>query len=217
MIDVFPFAGYPVAVFGLGRSGMAAAEALQAGGASVTAWDDGIAGRAAAGRAGLALRDFAADGYGDCEAVVLSPGIPRSHPAPHPAVAEALASGLAVINDIDLLARAQPEARFLGVTGTNGKSTTTALIGHILEQTRVPVQAGGNLGPPALSLAPLGAGCWYALELSSYQLETATVPRWDIAVYLNVTPDHLDRHGSVAGGRIAGPAPTPRFRWRSLR
>src|SRR5439155_4445584 len=108
-------------------------------------------------------------------------------------------AGAEIIGDIELLGRAQPEARFIGITGTNGKSTTTALIGHILAAAGRPVEIGGNLGTAALSLAPLGGDGTYVLEASSFQLETITTLAFDVAVLLNITPDHLERHGGMEG------------------
>src|SRR5262249_25499922 len=131
--------------------------------------------------------------------LVLSPGIPHTHPAPHPVAAAARRAGLEIIGDIELLGRAQREAAYVGVTGTNGKSTTTALIGHILRQAGREVQAGGNLGIPASTLAPLPLGGVYVLEMSSYQLELTVSITFDVAVLLNITPDHLDRHGGMDG------------------
>jgi UDP-N-acetylmuramoylalanine--D-glutamate ligase len=198
MIAAPGFAGRKVAVLGLARSGRAAAAALKAGGAEVLAWDDSDKTRAAvAGE--TALTDPARIEWREVAALMLSPGIPHSFPEPHPAVAAARAAGVEIIGDIELLGRAQPEARYIGITGTNGKSTTTALIGHILGEAGKLVEIGGNLGPPALGLAPLGAAGSYALELSSFQLELVTSLAFDIAVLLNITPDHLDRHGDMDG------------------
>jgi UDP-N-acetylmuramoylalanine--D-glutamate ligase len=198
MIAVPGFGGRKVAVLGLARSGLAAAKALQAGGAEVLAWDDSDKARAAvAGE--VALTDPAGIAWREVAALMLSPGIPHSFPKPHPAVVAARDAGVAVLGDIELLRRAQPRARYIGITGTNGKSTTTALIGHILTSAGATVEVGGNLGPPALGLAPLGAGGCYVLELSSFQLELVTTRGFDIAVLLNITPDHLDRHGDMDG------------------
>ncbi len=194
MIDLSHLRGHTIAILGLGKSGLAAAAALARAGACVRAWDDGAPARAAAAGLGVAIADPVHEGFGTAEALMLSPGIPRSHPAPHPAVARALAEGLPVIGDIDLLAEAQPAARYLGVTGTNGKSTTTALIGHVLAMAGIPAAAGGNLGTPALALPPLGADGWYVIELSSYQLETVSAVRWDVGMQINLSPDHLDRY-----------------------
>jgi UDP-N-acetylmuramoylalanine--D-glutamate ligase len=198
MIPVPGFEGRRVAVLGLARSGRAAAAALKAGGAAVLAWDDSEKTRSGIA-AELSLRDLAKIDWRGVSALMLSPGIPHSFPQPHPAVTAARAAGVPIIGDIELLGRAQRKARFLGITGTNGKSTTTALIGHILASAGEAVEVGGNLGPPALGLKPLDAGGTYVLEMSSFQLELVETLAFDIAVLLNVTPDHLDRHGDMAG------------------
>ncbi len=199
-VPVTQFKGEAVAVMGLGRSGLAAARALVDGGARVRAWDDSDDRRDEAARAGIPLADLAAnDAFDDVAALVLSPGIPHTHPAPNPVAARAKAAGCPIIGDIELLFRACPEARFVGVTGTNGKSTTTALLGHILERAGIKVAVGGNLGQPALALARLGADGIYVLEMSSYQLELTPSLRFEVAVLLNVTADHLDRHGGLDG------------------
>jgi UDP-N-acetylmuramoylalanine--D-glutamate ligase len=194
MVPVAGFAGRRVGVLGLARSGRAAVAALDAGGAEVLIWDDSDKVRAAAG---FPLTDSA--GWRDLAALVLSPGIPTTFPKPHPAVTRARESGIEIIGDLELLYRAQRGARFIGITGTNGKSTTTALIGHILKEAGLPSEIGGNLGTAALSLAALGAGGNYVLEASSYQLELLGSMIFDIAVLLNITPDHLDRHGGMEG------------------
>jgi UDP-N-acetylmuramoylalanine--D-glutamate ligase len=198
MIVVPGFEGKKVVVLGLARSGLAAAAALGAGGAEVLAWDDGEKTRS--GVAGeVPLADPAGIDWRAAAALVLSPGIPHSFPAPHRAVVAARAAGVPIIGDIELLGRAQPQARYIGITGTNGKSTTTALIGHILAAAGHRVEMGGNLGPPALGLAPLGSDGTYVLEMSSFQLELVETLAFDIAVLLNITPDHLDRHGDMDG------------------
>ncbi len=187
------------AVLGLGKSGLASAQALRAAGARVLAWDDGSAARDKAAAAGIATQDLAGLDWAGVEALVLSPGIPHTWPAPHPVAAAAKAACRPIIGDIELLARAEPAARYLGITGTNGKSTTTALIGHLLEQAGQRVAVGGNLGTPALTFPALGAGGIYVLEMSSYQLELIDSLVFDVAILLNITPDHLDRHGGMAG------------------
>jgi UDP-N-acetylmuramoylalanine--D-glutamate ligase len=198
MISVDSFTGKRVAVLGLARSGRAAAEALAAGGATVLAWDDNPKVReAVAGE--LSLYDVTGADWRQIPALVLSPGIPHSFPAPHPEVVRARAAGTEIIGDIELLGRARPETRYVGITGTNGKSTTTALIGHILASAGRPVEVGGNLGTAALSLAPLGPEGTYVLEASSFQLELISSLAFDVAVLLNITPDHLDRHGDMDG------------------
>jgi UDP-N-acetylmuramoylalanine--D-glutamate ligase len=198
MVVVGFFAGRRVAVLGLAKSGRTAAEALAAGGADVIAWDDNASVREALAGT-VHLEDLAAADWRGIAALVLSPGIPHSFPEPHPAVVEARAAGVEIVGDLELLARAQPEARYIGITGTNGKSTTTALIGHILHQAGRAVEVGGNLGTPALALAPLGGDGAYVLEASSYQLELLSTLTFEIAVLLNITPDHLDRHGGMDG------------------
>ena len=198
MITVLGFAGRKVVVLGLGRSGRAAATALAAGGAEVLAWDDSEKTRSGIA-AELPLADPARVDWRQIAALVLSPGIPHRFPSPHPAVAAARGAGVPIIGDIELLGRAQPQARYIGITGTNGKSTTTALVGHILAAAGKEVETGGNLGPAALGLRPLDANQFYALELSSFQLELIDTLRFDIAVLLNISPDHLDRHGDMAG------------------
>jgi UDP-N-acetylmuramoylalanine--D-glutamate ligase len=199
MIPVRAYEGKDVAVVGLARSGLAAAAALVQGGARVHAWDDAGDKRSAAASAGIPVEDLGKIDWPRMAALVLSPGIPHTYPKPHPAAAAAKAAGVSVIGDIELLAKSEPDARYVGVTGTNGKSTTTALIGHILASSGKRVEVGGNLGTPALTLAPLGKDGIYVLEMSSYQLELTHSLAWDVAVLLNVTPDHLDRHGGMAG------------------
>lgn len=194
------FAGERFAVVGLGRNGLPAAQALGAMGASVVCWDDGEPARAAAAAAGLSV---ALPNLEACDALVLSPGIPHRLPAPHPLAAGALAAGVPILSDAELLYRAVraagSRARFVGVTGTNGKSTTTALLAHILAGAGIPVAAGGNLGPAAAALPLLGDDGVYVLEMSSYMLERLATLRFDAAVMLNLSADHIDRHGDMAG------------------
>jgi UDP-N-acetylmuramoylalanine--D-glutamate ligase len=199
MIEVQGFRNERIAVLGLARSGLAAARALKMGGAQVVAWDDAPARRDEAARDGIAIAELASEDFSVLRALVLSPGIPHTYPTPHPAAARAKAAGVPVIGDIELLGRSRREARYVGITGTNGKSTTTALLGHILQQAGRKVAVGGNLGVPALSLDALGADGIYVLETSSYQLELIDTLAFDVAVLLNITPDHLDRHGGMAG------------------
>ncbi|HIP78837.1 MAG TPA: UDP-N-acetylmuramoyl-L-alanine--D-glutamate ligase [Kiloniellaceae bacterium] len=199
MIDLSFFSGLPVAVLGLGKSGMAAARALQAGGGEVWAWDDSEDQRAAARAAEIPLVDLNQVNWQEVTSLILSPGIPHTHPQPHPVVEAARAHNVEIIGDIELLGRAQRNARFLGITGTNGKSTTTALVGHILQLAGRAVAVGGNLGTPALTLEPLDLEGVYVLEMSSYQLELTRSITFDVAVLLNISPDHLERHGGFDG------------------
>ncbi len=199
MIAVTCFRNETVAVLGLARSGLAAAEALKAGGARVLAWDDAPARRAAASTRGIEIAELAQGELAGAKALVLSPGIPSTFPAPHPVAARARSAGIEIIGDIELLARSCPGARYAGITGTNGKSTTTALLGHILKEAGARVAVGGNLGIPALQLDSLGSDGVYVLEMSSYQLELTKSLAFDVAILLNITPDHLDRHGGMDG------------------
>jgi len=196
------FAGRRFAVVGLGRNGLPAAQALAAMGAEVLAWDDAPAAREAAAASGIAPRDPIAVMRG-LDALVLSPGIPHRLPAPHPAAAAAIAAGVPVLSDAELLFQAVraagSRARFAGITGTNGKSTTTALLAHILAEAGVAVAAGGNLGPAALALPLLPDAGIYVLEMSSYMLERIARLRFDAAAMLNLSADHLDRHGDMDG------------------
>ncbi len=197
-----PFLGARIAVVGLGRAGLPAALRLVEWGAEVEAWDDGEAQRRAAEAAGLTLRD-PTQGRLRADALLLSPGIAHVLPRAHPAAEAARAAGTPILCDVEFLFRAvlaaQSRARFVGVTGTNGKSTTTALIHHILTAAGREAQVGGNLGPPALSLNILGSEGVYTLEMSSYMLERIATLRFNVAVMLNLSPDHLDRHGDMAG------------------
>jgi UDP-N-acetylmuramoylalanine--D-glutamate ligase len=191
--------GGTVAILGLGKSGLATAMALANSGVDIAAWDDSAAGRDAAQARGIPLVDLARSDLARMRFLVLSPGIPHHFPEPHPVAARAEAAGCPIIGDIELLHRAEPRAQYLGITGTNGKSTTTALIGHILAEAGVPSAVGGNLGTPALTFPALGPGGAYVIEMSSYQLDLTDTLVFDAAVLLNITPDHLDRHGGMDG------------------
>ncbi len=194
------FAGKRFAVVGLGANGRPAAEALRSMGADVTAWDDNAAARDAA--PGLTMRDLR-EGPLAFDAIVLSPGIPHALPKPHPIAARAIAAGIPIVSDVELLyqavRRAGSRARFVGITGTNGKSTTTALLAHVLKQAGRNAEAGANLGPAALSLPLLPDDGVYVLEMSSYMLERLDTVRFDAAAMLNLSADHIDRHGDMAG------------------
>jgi UDP-N-acetylmuramoylalanine--D-glutamate ligase len=199
MIHLPGIEGQTFAVMGLGGSGLATVEALAAAGARVQAWDDDGARRKAAEAKGIALSDLSTGGWEGTEALVLSPGIPHTFPAPHPVAAHARDAGIPIICDIELLARAGSSARFIGITGTNGKSTVTALIGHIFKVAGRAAAVGGNLGPASLNLIDPGPGGVFVLELSSYQIERIETAAFDIAVLINISPDHLDRHGGIDG------------------
>ncbi|HAQ34654.1 MAG: UDP-N-acetylmuramoyl-L-alanine--D-glutamate ligase [Maricaulis sp.] len=205
MFPVRDFEGRNVAVFGLGRTGIAAAKALAAGGAHVLAWDENEDTRAAAEKAGIALEDLGRRDWGDIAALALSPGVPLTHPSPHRMVEFARTVGAEVIGDMELFARTintLPEAErpsVVGITGTNGKSTTTALVGHILKKAGRDVHVGGNIGDAVLGLPAPRPGAVYVLELSSYQLDLTHSLTCDVAILLNLSPDHLDRHGDMDG------------------
>ncbi len=194
------FAGRRVAVLGLGRSGLACARALRAGGAEVLAWDDGEAGRARAAQAGLALTDLRDADFSTLAALVLSPGVPLTHPEPHWSVRKARAAGVEIIGDTEVFHRQARKggAKIIAVTGTNGKSTTTALIGHVLKGVGLGVHVGGNIGTAVCDLPEPGWGRIYVIEMSSYQIDLSPTFRPDVGILLNITPDHLDRHGTLA-------------------
>lgn len=199
MIALPSMQGKTVAVLGLGLSGRSACRALLASGARVWAWDDDAARRLDAGSTGVALVDLEICNWARIDRLVLSPGIPWRHPRTHPAVKRARAAGVGVVGDVELLAADHPEQRIVGITGTNGKSTTTALIGTLLRHAGVEAQIGGNIGLPVLDLLPNPGENIYVLELSSYQLELTDRLQCNVAVILNLSPDHLERHGGMAG------------------
>ena len=193
MIAARAFAGKHYAVLGLARSGLATVEALLASGAKVTAWDDKEEARAKA-PAGVELEDFVGGDLSRFDSIVVTPGLPLNR---HPIAERAREAGVEIIGDIELFARARselPPHKVVGITGTNGKSTTTALIHHILKAAGVPAEMGGNIGLPILAQDPLPEGGVYVLELSSYQIDLAQCLDCDVAVLLNITPDHLDRY-----------------------
>ncbi|MGG5821545.1 UDP-N-acetylmuramoyl-L-alanine--D-glutamate ligase [Falsiroseomonas sp. HW251] len=197
-----PFSGQRIAVVGLGRAGLPAALRLREWGAEVVAWDDGAAGLDGAERAGMTVRDLSAGPFA-FDALMLSPGIPHILPKPHPVASRARDAGVPILADVEFLFRAVraagSQAQFIGVTGTNGKSTTTALVHHLLTGAGQTSEVGGNLGPAALGLNILGHNGRYALEMSSYMLERLASIRFNHGVMLNLSADHLDRHGSMAG------------------
>ncbi len=199
MIPVYTFEGDWVAVLGLGKTGSSAAKALQAGGAKPLCWDDSPETRQKALLDQIPLKDLTEAGWSQIKALVLSPGIPHFLPSPHPIAQKAAEAGVPIISDIELLCQSCPEASYICVTGSNGKSTTTALIGHILKSVFPKTQVGGNIGEPVLNLNPLEANERYVLELSSYQLERVPSLSADTAVFLNISLDHIDRHGSLDG------------------
>lgn len=209
MIPVRGYEGAKVAVLGLGRSGLSAARALRAGSAEVLCWDDSAAAREAAEAEGFACADLARAGAFEGVAVlIVSPGIAHLYPAPNRVIAAALEAGVPVDNDIGLFFRSlavgewdgfDVAPRVVAVTGSNGKSTTSALIHHVLEHAGKSSQLAGNIGRGVLDINPPGDGAVIVLELSSYQTELARALTPDVAVFTNLTPDHLDRHGGMGG------------------
>ena len=205
MIPVRGFEGKTVAVFGLARTGLAAARALQAGGATVALWDERPAAREAAIAEGFELTDLSSADWWSFSALLLSPGVPLTHPTPHWTVERAKAAGVEVLGDIELFARAVNAApehkrpKVVAITGTNGKSTTTALIAHICASAGRDTRIGGNFGFGVLGLEDMHGGAVYVLELSSYQLDLTSSLKPDVSILLNISPDHLDRHGGMDG------------------
>ena len=205
MIPVRGFEGKTVAVFGLARTGLAAARALQAGGANLALWDDRPAAREAAIAEGFELTDLTSADWWSFAALLLSPGVPLTHPAPHWTVERAKAAGVEVLGDIELFARAVNAApehkrpKVVAITGTNGKSTTTALIAHICSSAGRDTRIGGNIGFGVLGLDDMHGGAVYVLEISSYQLDLTSSLKPDVSILLNISPDHLDRHGGMEG------------------
>ncbi|MBB5040956.1 UDP-N-acetylmuramoyl-L-alanine--D-glutamate ligase [Shinella fusca] len=201
MIPVTTFKGKSVALFGLGGSGLATALALAAGGADVTAWDDNPASVENASAAGVKTGDLRALDWSALDALVLSPGVPLTHPKPHWSADLARAAGVEIVGDVELFVRERrahaPDCPFVAITGTNGKSTTTALIAHILKASGRDTQLGGNIGTAVLTLDPPKAGRFYVVECSSYQIDLAPTLNPSAGILLNLTPDHLDRHGSM--------------------
>lgn len=201
MIPVTSFAGKTVAVFGLGGSGLASCHALKAGGAEVIASDDNVDNLAKAAQAGFITADLRNVLWTNFAALVLAPGVPLTHPAPHWSVLAARQADVEVIGDIELFCRERkrhaPDAPFVAITGTNGKSTTTALVAHLMREAGHDVQMGGNIGTAILSLEPPRRGRVHVIEMSSYQIDLAPSLDPTVGILLNVSPDHLDRHGSI--------------------
>ena len=200
MTPVTVFAGQRVALFGLGGSGLATARALKAGGAEVAAWDDSHVSRDKAAAEGVASVDLAATDWSGYAALVLAPGVPLTHPQPHWTVDKAKSVGIPVIGDIELFFRERaataPNAPVVCITGTNGKSTTTALIAHVLRSAERDAQMGGNIGTAVLALEPPAANRIHVIECSSYQIDLAPSIAPSVGIQMNLTPDHLDRHGT---------------------
>ncbi len=200
MIAAHTFKDKHVALFGLGGSGLATAHALIAGGATVHAWDDNEAGRSNAAGQDIVITDLNKADWSQISFLVLAPGVPLTHPEPHWVVKKALEARVEIIGDLEIFARERantvPDAPFIAITGTNGKSTTTALIAHLLKTAGRDVQMGGNIGVPVLQLEPPADGRIHVLEISTFQIDLALSLNPSVGILLNITPDHIDRHGT---------------------
>jgi UDP-N-acetylmuramoylalanine--D-glutamate ligase len=199
MIPVPHIYGQCFYVLGLGKSGISAAVALKNSGAKITAWDDKAENRIKGVELGIDLESPDSINWKEKTALVLSPGIPHLLPTPHPVAKAAKDHRIPILCDVEFLFRAQKMSPMIGITGTNGKSTTTALIAHILKTAHLKVQEGGNLGIPALDLTPFDGQGIYVIELSSYQLERMETAALDAAIFLNISKNHLERHGGMEG------------------
>jgi UDP-N-acetylmuramoylalanine--D-glutamate ligase len=201
MIAVTSFAGKTVAVFGLGGSGLASCQALKAGGAEVIAGDDNADNVAKAAQAGFITADLRTVSWQNFAALILTPGAPLTHPAPHWSVRLAREAGVEVIGDIELFCRERhrhaPDAPFVAITGTNGKSTTTALIAHLMKVAGYDTQMGGNIGTAILSLEPPRTGRVHVIEMSSYQIDLTPSLDPTVGILINISEDHIDRHGTL--------------------
>ncbi|MBX3576824.1 MAG: UDP-N-acetylmuramoyl-L-alanine--D-glutamate ligase [Rhizobiaceae bacterium] len=201
MIPALASRGKRVALFGLGGSGLATALALKEGGAEIVAWDDNPESVSKAADKGIAVADLRGEDWARFASFVLSPGVPLTHPKPHWTVDLARAAGVEIIGDVELFVRERiaggSAAPFIAITGTNGKSTTTALTAHILKAAGRDAQMGGNIGRAVMTLDPPAADRFYVVECSSYQIELAPSIDPTAGVLLNLTPDHLDRHGTM--------------------
>lgn len=202
MIDTSKYNGKTLAIFGLGKAGASATKTLSTGGAKIIAWDenaDSVAKLQSQNLNNVIFSDLKTHNWENIDALILSPGVPLTNPKPHWVVEIAKAQSCPIICDIEVLYNCKNSAKFIGITGTNGKSTTTSLISHILQEANVASDVGGNLGFPALELKDLGENSVYVIEMSSYQLDLIKKTHFDISILLNITPDHIDRHGSLQG------------------
>ncbi len=199
MIAVDAYADKRVGVYGLGRTGISVVQTLLAGGAEVLCWDDDPGRREAGNELGATAIEPTIDAWQGIVAVVLSPGVPLTFPEPHPVARIAEELGAEILGDIELFARTRPQAPVIAVTGTNGKSTTTSIVESLLDAMGRHCISGGNLGTPVLDFEVLPADGAYALELSSYQIDLTSGLRPTVAILINISPDHLDRHGGMDG------------------
>ena len=191
------YTGKTVAVFGLARSGLAVVDSLRAAQARVLAWDEDLDRLATVKQNRVEVRNLFECDFNKIDSLVVSPGVPLTNPSPHSLITLAQENNCEVIGDIELFFRAQISSLVIGVTGTNGKSTVTALLNHVLRENGMTVQMGGNIGTPVLALEKLADDGFYIIEVSSYQIDLAPSLNFDISVLLNISPDHLDRHGDM--------------------
>ncbi|MEM9574193.1 MAG: UDP-N-acetylmuramoyl-L-alanine--D-glutamate ligase [Pseudomonadota bacterium] len=201
MIKLTAMSAKKVALFGLGGSGIVTAKSLIAGGADVIAWDDNPESVTRASKEGIYTADLRSIDWRRIDSFVLSPGVPLTHPHPHWSVDLANSAGVEIIGDVELFCRqlrfATSSAKLVAITGTNGKSTTTALLTHILNEAGCDVQMGGNIGVPVLLLEEPVDDRIFVVECSSYQIDLAPSLGPDVGILLNLAPDHLDRHGTM--------------------
>ena len=199
MFPASTYKGKRVAVFGLARSGTACIEALRLGGAEVHGWDDSAPAAEKARDAGLPITNLHGLDFAGLDALVLSPGVPLTHPEPHWTVLKARHAGIPIIGDTEIFAQeaALAGSKIVAITGTNGKSTTTALTGHVLREAGLDVDVGGNIGTAVFLMRQPEKGRVYVLELSSFQIDLMPTLKPDVGILTNLTPDHLDRHGTM--------------------
>ncbi len=188
-----------VAILGLGKTGMAVARELKLRGVHVIAWDDKEVLRKEAEGLHVTIKDLRNVDFSDVELLVISPGIPHTYPEPHPVAKLAKENGVKIVSDVELFVSTYKKAKYIGITGTNGKSTTTALVYHVLKENGIPCAIGGNFGIPVFDLPILDNNGYYVFEMSSYQIELSPSIDFDVAVLLNITPDHLSRHNGMEG------------------
>ncbi|MCR5506484.1 MAG: UDP-N-acetylmuramoyl-L-alanine--D-glutamate ligase [bacterium] len=188
-----------VAILGFGKTGMAVARELKLRGVHVIGWDDKESLRREASKLKVVVQDLKTADFSKIDLLIISPGIPHTYPAPHPVAKLAKEHGVRIVSDIELFVSSYKDANYIGITGTNGKSTTTALIYHILKENGIPCAIGGNFGIPVFDLPILGSDGYYVFEMSSYQIELSPSIDFDISILLNITPDHLSRHNGMDG------------------
>ena len=188
-----------VAILGLGKTGMAVARELKVRGVHVIGWDDKEELRKKAAELNVLIQDLKTVDFSKIELLIISPGIPHTYPTPHPVAKLAKEHNVKIISDIELFVSSYKDAKYIGITGTNGKSTTTALIYHVLKENNIPCAIGGNFGIPVFDLPILKNDGYYVFEMSSYQIELSPSIDFDISILLNITPDHLSRHNGMNG------------------